>query len=248
MEFAEKLQRLRKARGLSQEQLAEKIGVSRQAVSKWESAQAVPDVDKFVLLSELFGVTTDYLLKEKPGEPEAVQFAAESPKRIASCEKTKPNALLFVPAATALNGIGLLAALVLWQLFGLWEELGLLASAVGAVLMLMGCACFATGQMLADQATRPRALRLFWAFNGGLLCYLPLVYLYNRVALGREYPFVDYLSYRYAPLPVGVWVSDDPGRVYLWPRWLFWGFFAALCVGFLVVGLRGSESGKNAEP
>ena len=244
MDFAEKLQRLRKARGLSQEQLAEKIGVSRQAVSKWESAQAVPDVDKFVLLSELFGVTTDYLLKETPGEPEAMQFTAEPSGHIAAREKAKPDALLFVPAATALNGTGLLAALVLWQLFGLREELGLLASAVGAVLMLMGCACFATGQLLSDEATRPRARRLFWAFNGGLLCYLPLVHLFNRVSLGREYPFV---SYRNAPLPVGVWVSDDPGQVYLWPRWLFWGFFAALCVGFLVIGLRRVKSAREAE-
>ena len=55
---------LRKKQGWSQEELAERLGVSRQAVSKWESGQTLPDMDKLLLLSEVFGVTTDYLLKE----------------------------------------------------------------------------------------------------------------------------------------------------------------------------------------
>lgn len=63
MNLSDRIQALRKAAGLSQEQLAEKIGVSRQAVSKWESEQSAPDLDKIILLSEHFGVTTDYLLK-----------------------------------------------------------------------------------------------------------------------------------------------------------------------------------------
>ena len=48
---------------MSQEQLADAAGVSRQAVSKWESEQSIPDLDKIVVLSEIFDVTTDYLLK-----------------------------------------------------------------------------------------------------------------------------------------------------------------------------------------
>ena len=68
MALGEKLARLRKARGMSQEQLAEALGVSRQAVSKWELGEAVPDVSRVVAMSELFGVTTDYLLKEGSGE------------------------------------------------------------------------------------------------------------------------------------------------------------------------------------
>lgn len=66
MVLGEKLSMLRKARGLSQEQLAEQLGVSRQAVSKWELNEAVPDVGRVVALSEFFGVTTDYLLKSGP--------------------------------------------------------------------------------------------------------------------------------------------------------------------------------------
>ena len=64
MNISEKIQQLRKSRGLSQEQLAEKLDVSRQAVSKWESGVSNPDSEKIVLISELFNVSTDYLLKE----------------------------------------------------------------------------------------------------------------------------------------------------------------------------------------
>lgn len=70
MIFADKLITLRKKSGWSQEELAEKLGVTRQSVSKWEGAQSVPDIDKILQLSHLFGVTTDYLLKDELGEPE----------------------------------------------------------------------------------------------------------------------------------------------------------------------------------
>lgn len=65
MNIGERIYELRKAKGLSQEELAEKLGVSRQSVSKWESGNVMPDIDKAVAMSELFGVTTDYLLTGK---------------------------------------------------------------------------------------------------------------------------------------------------------------------------------------
>lgn len=64
MTFEEKILTLRKNNNLTQEELAEKLNVSRQSVSKWESGQAVPDLDKILALSAVFNVTTDYLLKE----------------------------------------------------------------------------------------------------------------------------------------------------------------------------------------
>ena len=64
MTLGEKLQKLRKARGWTQEELSEKIGVSRQSLSKWESDGALPDTANIILLADLFGVTTDYLLRE----------------------------------------------------------------------------------------------------------------------------------------------------------------------------------------
>lgn len=63
MWFNENLQNLRKIKNMSQEQLAEKLEVSRQAVSKWESGQSTPDIEKIIIMSELFEVTTDYILK-----------------------------------------------------------------------------------------------------------------------------------------------------------------------------------------
>lgn len=63
MEFSEKLQMLRKSKGMSQEDLANELEVSRQAVSKWESGQAYPETEKLLQLSEWFGVSVDYLLK-----------------------------------------------------------------------------------------------------------------------------------------------------------------------------------------
>lgn len=75
MTMGEKIQQLRRAAGLSQEQLATQLGVSHQSVSKWERDEVVPDVSKVVLLSELFGVTTDALLKG--GEASAAGCEAE---------------------------------------------------------------------------------------------------------------------------------------------------------------------------
>lgn len=66
MTLSKKIICLRKKEGWSQEQLAEKLNVSRQAVSKWESGQSIPDVDKIIAMATLFHVTTDFLLKEDP--------------------------------------------------------------------------------------------------------------------------------------------------------------------------------------
>ena len=63
MNMADRIQYLRKSKGISQEELADKVGVSRQAVSKWESEQSMPDLEKIIVMSDLFEVTTDYILK-----------------------------------------------------------------------------------------------------------------------------------------------------------------------------------------
>lgn len=70
MILAEKIINLRKKNGWSQEELAEKLGVTRQSISKYEGAQSIPDLDKILKLSEIFGVTTDYLIKDELEEEE----------------------------------------------------------------------------------------------------------------------------------------------------------------------------------
>lgn len=81
MILADKIIRLRKKNGWSQEELAEKMKVSRQAVSKWEAAQTTPDLEKILQLGNLFGVTTDYLLKDEIEDEEFTDGVGETPIR-----------------------------------------------------------------------------------------------------------------------------------------------------------------------
>ena len=93
MIFADKITDLRKKNGWSQEELAEKLNVSRQAVSKWEGAQSVPDMGRIVQMSELFGVSTDYLLKDELEQSDVSQETApDSLTRTVSMEEA--NAFL----------------------------------------------------------------------------------------------------------------------------------------------------------
>lgn len=78
IETANRLYELRKKNGLSQEELADKLGISRQAVSKWERAEASPDTDNLILLAKLYGVTLDELLNSDT----AVDLASENAKSI----------------------------------------------------------------------------------------------------------------------------------------------------------------------
>lgn len=102
MNLADRIQSLRKAKGISQEQLADQIGVSRQAVSKWESEQSTPDLDKIILLSDFFEVTTDYLLK-----------GIEPVKDNREKSKVLTSKILYI-VSTALIFIGLFCAFGGW--------------------------------------------------------------------------------------------------------------------------------------
>lgn len=83
MTFGEKLQGLRQKAGMSQDALAEKLNVSRQAVSRWERDETMPETDKVVALADLFDVTTDYLLRQQAERKTTshAQSAAEAGKR-----------------------------------------------------------------------------------------------------------------------------------------------------------------------
>ena len=79
MKIGEKIAELRIAAGMSQEELAEHIDVSRQSVSKWEMDQALPQIDKVLQLCELFGISTDELLTDRGIEPVVSNTAAPQP-------------------------------------------------------------------------------------------------------------------------------------------------------------------------
>ena len=104
MTFSDKLIALRRKAGWSQEELAERLNVSRQSVSKWEGAQSMPDIDKIVQLSSLFSVTTDYLLKDGQDDPQPA--AAET-----------PSPLPRIKALTAAYWL-VVVAIFLWYTFG----------------------------------------------------------------------------------------------------------------------------------
>ena len=78
MTFAEKLKMIRKQAGMSQEKLAEKLGVSRQAVTKWETDTGIPDIDNIIALSKLFDISIDELLGNRNAEKKQIDYLFES--------------------------------------------------------------------------------------------------------------------------------------------------------------------------
>ena len=144
MIFADKLITLRKKAGWSQEELAEKLNVTRQSVSKWEGAQSVPDIDKILQLSCLFGMTTDYLLKDDAAEPEYTEDDTSSLPRVTLAQandylaKARANApkLALAAALCVVSPIPLLALGALSEagLFGIWDDL---AGGIGLIALLV---------------------------------------------------------------------------------------------------------------
>ena len=84
MTLSEKLQALRKSAGLSQEQLAERLNVTRQAVSKWETGEGKPDIDNLLPLARLLGTTVDYLLDDEADAPRPEEPRTETPPQTES--------------------------------------------------------------------------------------------------------------------------------------------------------------------
>ena len=127
MDLSEKLLNLRKANDLTQEQLAEKTGVSRQSVSKWESGQSVPELDKIVALCDIFNISTDYLLK-----PSEIDLLSAKTQMLENQQKTlekeiqtkerKKKALLSC-AAVYLIAFALLILIrsLVWEIDFLWR-------------------------------------------------------------------------------------------------------------------------------
>lgn len=118
MILADKIIRLRKKNGWSQEELAERMEVSRQAVSKWEGAQTVPDLGKILMLANLFGVTTDYLLKDELEDEEFTEETGSNVRRITLADageflKRRKTASVRIAVATFLCIISVIPLLML---------------------------------------------------------------------------------------------------------------------------------------
>ncbi len=111
MILADKIISLRKRSGWSQEELAEQLGVSRQSVSKWEGAQSVPDLDKILQLSRIFGVSTDYLLKDEIEETEFISGESETPLRRVTME-TASRMLAVWKSSAPKNALGVFLCII----------------------------------------------------------------------------------------------------------------------------------------
>ena len=150
MILADKIIRLRKKNGWSQEELAEKMNVSRQAVSKWESAQTIPDLEKILQLGVLFGVTTDYLLKDEIEEEEfSNDDSSDATVKKISIEEAntyleqRKRASWRIALATFLCILSPIALIVLTTLSGLPNPIitETTASAVGLIVLFAFILC-----------------------------------------------------------------------------------------------------------
>ena len=123
MTLNEKLAALRREQGLSQEELAGKLEVSRQAVSKWETGASAPDLEKLLALSNLFSVSADYLLREEETVPFPIGSAGErpAPPDPAPAPEPKKGLALWI-AGWVTGGMGMLGIVVLWVLSTMIES------------------------------------------------------------------------------------------------------------------------------
>ena len=149
MILADKIIELRKKNGWSQEELAEKLGVSRQAVSKWEGAQSVPDIQRILEMSRLFGVSTDYLLKDDMdfGSEAITESAAEADSPLRRVDMETASAFLafrrnWAPRI-ALAVFLLIISPVALIMLGAFSEYGVLdisdnaAGGIGVIILLL---------------------------------------------------------------------------------------------------------------
>lgn len=165
MTFAEKIIERRKMLGMSQEELADKLGVSRQSVSKWELGSAVPETDKIIALSDVFGVSCDYLLKDREeefgefvprrelGGTELSEYLDKTKKKLrlialgVALLILSPITLLMLGAASEDNLVGEAVFL------GVGLSALFLIAAVGVSLIIIGCMKLSGEQMSAVRGT-----------------------------------------------------------------------------------------------
>ena len=111
MMLSEKIHQLRKKKGLSQEALASQLTVSRQAISKWELGESIPDTENVVQLSKIFGVSTDYLLNDEYDSDNDIPAVRESTQNIKAEYNRKAKIASFV--MLGIGAVGIITLLIL---------------------------------------------------------------------------------------------------------------------------------------
>jgi transcriptional regulator with XRE-family HTH domain len=178
MNMADRIQYLRKTKGISQEELADKVGVSRQAVSKWESEQSMPDLDKVITMSEYFDVTTDYILR-------GIEPATNSDRK--DFELT--SKILYI-ASTAFIAIGLFSA------FGGWYTEQTMEAVWGSmIIQTVGVVGYFIGRLLS-KAKPPFAVN--W-LNAVAVLFMPCSMIAGALSIAI------FKQGWIAPYPIGLW-------------------------------------------
>jgi transcriptional regulator with XRE-family HTH domain len=185
MTLGSKIQALRKKTHMSQDELADKLGVSRQALSKWENDCTNPDIEKVILISDLFSVTTDYLLKEHQNQNESTFDTFQKNKRLSSSTLIIFSSLIVYLGT--LIAIGLSHTSISnpnnvfytdWTL-----ELG---SYFGIALQILGIALFV---IMADfNDFKKTIMKRFWLINSWPLSLIPSYVLF----VSTLHPFTRY--------------------------------------------------------
>lgn len=212
MTMGEKLQLLRKSRGLSQEQLAAELDVSRQAISKWECGDSTPDLDKLRAICTYFGVTTDHLIWENE---EAAPKAAVPAKEHASRGRNEvfSNVLLLV--------------LLLAGIAALWSSLRISFADDAMVHIILAVAAIAAAILsMTAWKQRGRVIAPLIAATGAVLALsrlaAMLVYLVDLWSGSRSY--ADGGDWPIVWESAGTWLRHD------WPYYLF--YLALIAGGF----------------
>ena len=159
MNIANKIQSLRKEHNLTQENLADQLNVSRQALSKWELGISTPEADKIVQISEYFKVSTDYLLKD------TIESDQPSVKR-----QFSSRSLIIISTAVVLIGLVFMIAV--------WEN-----AYLGFIVQIVGVVTF---ELLINRHPKPeqKLIRsVFYGINLWLVIFVPYILLFRRMEM-----------------------------------------------------------------
>ena len=223
MTLGEKLKMLRASRGLSQEQLAAELDVSRQAISKWECGDSTPDLDKLRTICTYFGVTTDYLIWENEEDtPKAA--VPEKERAVRGRNEVFSDVLLLV--------------LLLAGLAALWAGLRISFTSDAALHIVLAVAVIsATILSTTVWKQRGRATTLLIAATGAVLAVsrlaAMLAYLADLWSGSRSY--ADGGDWPIVWESAGIWLRHD------WPYYLF---YLVLIVGGLLLARRLKKRGE----
>lgn len=184
MNIGERILQLRKEKNLSQEQLSEKLEISRQSISKWESGQSIPEADKIIQLSEIFNVTTDYLLKGK-------EVKKDNPA--VTVEKSLPvvhGSSFYAILSTSINIVGLVLMITLWKAWRTELPVG-----IGLMIQIVGITVFEMASYWNKSVIGSgygTAHLKYYSLNNWILLFMPVCYI-TTSSFKSQMPFTIFL-------------------------------------------------------